>query len=262
MNTEIESGSIDLFWAKRLATYGHTGWADPVIYAFDQYERLSTIRRALECTSVVAGSAIDFGCGTGDFSRLLLSMGYSVLGYDPFVNPDIPSPAFRYAASFREFDIPLQSADVAIAITVLDHVLDEDSVLRDLEEIRRRLKDYGIFLMMEYALDSESEARKIRGNGYQSFRTVSTWRRLLENSSFMIEGISPVPHPIDSPSLGFLAYKQSLITRISNKAKSLGVPNGPISKLRNFNSKRFVRKFSTLAFIQASPLKLFRVKPI
>ncbi len=101
------------FWNERLVKFGHTGWADPVIYAYDQQERLALIGAAITKLSIKRGSALDFGCGAGDFSKLLLSNGFNVCDYDPYVHPIINSASFTYADSFQQIELTDQSKDLA-----------------------------------------------------------------------------------------------------------------------------------------------------
>jgi ribosomal protein L11 methylase PrmA len=77
------------FWQARHAKFGHTGWASRKIYAFDQFVRLSRFVDLLDENNIKPGVALDFGCGAGDFSRVLLDRGWSVVAYDPFVDPQI-----------------------------------------------------------------------------------------------------------------------------------------------------------------------------
>jgi hypothetical protein len=48
------------FWSERLRAHGHTGWADRVIYAGDQLERLERVRVVLLELSARGGKAPDF----------------------------------------------------------------------------------------------------------------------------------------------------------------------------------------------------------
>ena len=195
------------FWAKRFHMHGHTGWADPVIYAYDQQERLALIKAAIATLPIQGGNALDFGCGTGDFSKLLLSMGFDVCGFDPFANPHLQTGHFTFAKKLSEITLPDHSGNLAIAITVLDHILDEGELLAAMKNIQSHLKSGAPLLMLEYALDSATD-RQTYGlkNAYQSFRTLAEWKSLLERSSFQIEKITPMPHPVFCPSHGYRAY--------------------------------------------------------
>ena len=109
------SGPGGSFWTERLHARGHTGWADRFIYAYDQLERLGIVSLALarpEFRGV--RTAIDFGCGTGDFSRLLLSRGYRTCGVDPFVEPAIASPDFHHARDIADIGFEPGSVDLLL----------------------------------------------------------------------------------------------------------------------------------------------------
>src|ERR1700730_5608731 len=164
------------FWVQRLLNYGHTGWADPVIYTFDQRERLALIEAAINDSPIRRGVAIDFGCGTGDFSKLLLSMGFTVCGYDPYVRPHINSARFTYADSFQQIKLTSHSADFALSVTTLDHILDKQELSDVLSKLSSYLKPSASFYMLEYALDSAADRDKFgMKNNYQSFRLLSEW---------------------------------------------------------------------------------------
>ena len=60
------------FWNGRVKKYGHTGWADIFIYAYDQQARLRVIENILKQLEFNKSLAFDFGTGTGDFANLLL----------------------------------------------------------------------------------------------------------------------------------------------------------------------------------------------
>jgi 2-polyprenyl-3-methyl-5-hydroxy-6-metoxy-1,4-benzoquinol methylase len=71
------------FWQERFAAHGNTGKADTKIYAFDQECGLQWLREWLDKTQLPPGKALDFGCGSGDFSKLLVKLGWNVVAYEP-----------------------------------------------------------------------------------------------------------------------------------------------------------------------------------
>lgn len=148
------------FWKQRLIKHGHTGWADPAIYVYDQQERLALVEAVINKLSIQCGNALDFGCGTGDFTKLLLSKGFSVCGYDPYVRPAINSPRFSYTDSLQQIHLTECSKDLALSVTTLDHILDERELLDALSIIRACVKPDASFIMLEYALDSEADRKK------------------------------------------------------------------------------------------------------
>lgn len=56
------------FWTKRVVDFGHTGWADEAIYAFDQPIRIEIVDYLVKRFSK-GGVLLDFGCGNGEFSN-------------------------------------------------------------------------------------------------------------------------------------------------------------------------------------------------
>ncbi len=207
----------DGFWTERLRFHGHTGWSDPFIYAYDQLERLAIVASVLDelPRHGAPQRVIDFGCGTGDFSRLLLGRGYRVCGYDPFVDPRIDDPAFTYARRFDEISFEASSVDLVLSVTVLDHLIEDRDLHQALATIRDMLRPQGRLLLLEYGLDSESDrTMAMRENRYQAFRTSRRWRDVLAEHSLVSEGMWGVPHPVDSPSGGFHAFQRRFLVRV------------------------------------------------
>jgi SAM-dependent methyltransferase len=251
------------FWVQRLSNYGHTGWANPAIYTFDQQERLALIEAAINESPIQRGSAIDFGCGTGDFSQLLLSMGFNVCGYDPYVHPVISATRFAYADSFATIKLTSRSADFVLAVTTLDHILDEHELIDVLSKIRDYLKPAGWFYILDYALDSADDRKRFAlNNNYESFRLLSEWQHLLGKSSFRVEDVRPVPHPLISPSLGYISYSRSPIVRIRRRFPRVPLPRLWQDTIFKWHARRVMRRFvSAVGDHRGSPLKLIRLQP-
>lgn len=260
----MPSGALPLFWKNRLALHGHTGWADPVIYAYDQQERLALLETVISRLPIERGIALDFGCGTGDFSWMLLRMGFAVCGYDPFVKPNISSAVFSYASSYHDISCKKQAADLVLSITALDHILAESELCEALNIIRHCIKQNGSFLMLEYALDTKMDYEKIGlNNAYQAFRTLSEWTRLLNTHGFRLVETSSVPHPFFGPSKGYDAYNQTLVTRICRRSSNLLSMVKPWrDAILKRKAKKMIVKFPINSqVIMPTPLKLIRCTP-
>lgn len=219
MQSDLEDIALSIsarsMWDERLDRFGHTGWSDPVIYAYDQLERLSLIRRVISERAGIPGCALDFGCGTGDFCKLLLNLGYTVWGIDSHVKPDIASLRFRYGSNCDEIGSEIGMLDVILSVTVLDHILDDRQLAEVLERFRKLLKPDAALYLLEYALDSpEDRARLGLKNKYQAFRTCAEWSRILNRHSIQIMSVESVAHPVYSPSTGYRAYSISLPVRV------------------------------------------------
>jgi SAM-dependent methyltransferase len=244
------------WWRARLERFGHTGWKDPVVYAFDQLERLEIVRGAIPAAGGPQQSAIDFGCGTGDFSRLLLDLGYAVVGYDPFVEPTLDSPRFRYVADLERLREAGRGSSLALSVTALDHVLDPSEFLDALTCLRACLLGGGRLVALEYALDIATERRSGPGaQVYQAFRTVDEWRSALEATSFAVSEMRPVPHPGESPSPGYRAYRRHWSVRLWELLRRLRLP-ADARWLRRAASRAMAAHRASDPHQTASPLKL------
>jgi len=77
-----ETNEIKEFWNNRIRKYGHTGWADSLIYAYDQQARLIAIGEILNSLTCNKSVALDFGTGSGDFANLLSKQFDKVIAFD------------------------------------------------------------------------------------------------------------------------------------------------------------------------------------
>ena len=245
------------FWRSRYEKNGHTGWGSPVIYAYDQQERLALISDHLDSLFVDPPNVIDFGCGTGDFSRLMLEEGFRVYGYDPYVRPTITDPNFVYVTTLDDLRVS-RTAGLILSVTVLDHILNDKELLETLVCLNELVSDKGHFLLLEYALDGEFESP----NNYQAFRSLARWGNLLSSSGWEVSSIEPIPHPFSAPSLGFQRYRKAVAVRLLHKLISLQ-PNTqqPLRLLRRCAATAFDRYREEEAPIDNSPLKLMICSP-
>lgn len=246
------------YWIERYLAFGHTGWRDPIIYAYDQEERLALIRRVIPGGS--AGRiAFDFGCGTGDFSRLLLADGFIVHGMDPYVKPRIRSPSFFYASTIEEIKLSLSEVDFVLCVTTLDHILSLSDLGRVLRMIHMLLKKDGVMVMLEYALDSELHGLKcgLQTNEYQSFRTTSDYTDLLRTAGLTITSISNAPSPALNPSAGYSAYTRSRLVRAYRKLPRRLASRRCLHRILRWHAKSFVSPIPIQTEPEApSPMKL------
>ena len=70
------------FWNDRVKKYGHTGWADNFIYAYDQQARLLAVEKIVNSLTCEKTLALDFGTGSGDFANLLSKYFDKVIAFD------------------------------------------------------------------------------------------------------------------------------------------------------------------------------------
>jgi hypothetical protein len=242
------------FWVNRYSEIGHTGWKDPIIYAYDQIERLAIISDKIEGIDVWPTIAIDFGCGTGDFSRLMLEEGFKVWGYDPYVSPDVSHPRFAYVAELE--GIESDEVGLILSVTVLDHILHNDELEAELDHLRDKISEQGLLLMLEYALDKSVPT----SNKYQAFRTINEWRSHLEMTGWKVSSIEMVPHPKAAPSAGFTHYRRSMPMRLLRKLfKYYFLQSFFFEPLRMYAERVFDQH--GIGKVDKSPLKLITCRP-
>jgi SAM-dependent methyltransferase len=255
-----DPGAVDSFWRERIAAHGHTGWADPYVYAYDQLERLRVVAWALDEVAARGGRALDFGCGTGDFSRLLLGRDFEVCGYDPYLTPRLEHPRFVHAARREELPFAPCSVDLVLSVTVLDHLLEEPALRRAIDLLRDQLRAGGRLLLLEYALDSaDDRTPEMRGSSYQAFRTHAEWIDLMSRRGLAHEGSFAVPHPKSSPSQGYRIYRRRPLVRIVRRLDlPRRAPGLSLPLLRGAATSVLSRGFPALPHPAPSPLKLMR----
>ena len=151
------------FWNARFGKVGHTGELNPLLYAYDQPQRLRAIDQALSRTRVQINSntnVLDIGCGTGDVINLLMNYGEpGITGVD-ISDEAIAHARRRFAArkkvrlltaGIEEVNFPSSSFDLVIGINVLQHITDEQAFLGIVEAIVRISKGNGHILVMDFS---------------------------------------------------------------------------------------------------------------
>jgi hypothetical protein len=204
-----DSDPLAHFWTGRYATHGHTGWADGFIYQFDQECRLQVFTSWLRTDCPAPGVAIDFGCGSGEFSRLLCRRGWKVTGYDKYVRPRFTHPLFRFAHSLSTSTPTEGLCDLVISITVLDFIQDDETFLTALRDLCCLMRGSARFFFLEC-----SPALPRPRSAYQSFRTMEVWRDELQAAGLSLEAADPFFHPEEAPVRAWEAYKQHLLCRL------------------------------------------------
>jgi SAM-dependent methyltransferase len=242
------------FWRDRFATHGHTGWADQKIYQFDQPCRLERLAEYLDSAKLKPGKALDFGCGSGDFSRLLIRRGWTVVAYDRYVSARF---SHRRMISTNSLSKVAEEApyDLATSITVLDSIIDD-------AEFRDRLKDFatllgpdGRFFFLEYACD----ARKKRST-YQAFRQLSEWRTDLAEAGLDLSAVIPFFHPQEGTVPAWERYRRMFAVRALARLGRLGMPPATYAWILHILQKRC---FDAFPYVppSRSPLKIMAGRP-
>ena len=238
------------FWRARYQKFGHTGWKNTLIYAYDQQERLHTVSSVIDSLLIDPPAVLDFGCGTGDFSRLLLKKGFDVYGYDPYVRPAISDSNFVYAQTPADL-VDSGKVGLILSITVLDHILNDDELEHTFAFLNEVTAERSHLLLIEYATDEECKSPQ----PYQAYRSLTRWRHILKCSGWHIRSIKPFAHPINAPSPGFQLFLQSATVRVMKRLLTLRPRSAPLRSLLSRYASIVVKR-SDHGFVEGSPLKL------
>ncbi len=201
------------FWSERVRRYGHTGWADVATYGYDQRLRLKAVREVLfERPPPQPSSALDFGCGVGDFCSLLASYADAVMGYDVaadvIARAELCNPAPNVSYVSRTDAVWARRFDVILSITVLQHVVDDDEFQALLHRFAAALNPGGRIVVLETLADAAQDA------GYLKRRTLP---QLV--AAFAAAGLQPISqrgfyHPTECPTPAYRAYRQRWSVRV------------------------------------------------
>lgn len=207
--------NLEEFWNSRVNHYGHTGWSDYIIYAFDQPARLKTIYTLLEKYQLRGKSALDFGCGTGDFSALLSKFFDQVHSYDICKNAvGLAKKKNALNKNIQFFSGPqlevlppdADQFDLILCVTVLDHIKNDIRLNETLQFFHSRLSSEGTLLLLEYAPTTPFKEK----NYYQRFDLFNTWSKRLSDYGFSIYRDYGFYQPEHDPSKSYTKYRSDI----------------------------------------------------
>lgn len=208
------------YWNKRLRKYGHTGWANATLYAYDQEARKSAVNQVIGKELGVNDLALDFGAGVGDFSVLLSDVFKKVIAFDisdqaikiAKANHSNKNIEFVTGNSILEVPLPDNSLDMILSVTVLGHIMDNIMMKKHLDFFIKKMKVNGKLIAVEYAPNQMNYQDTL----YQKFRNFMDWEKLFSDNGFFMSKIYACYLPTSQPSLGYLKYKKKMRIKIAN----------------------------------------------
>jgi len=207
------------YWDERVERYGHTGWANGTIYAFDQAARLKAIRAIIDSIQAKKDVALDFGTGLGDFANLLGEQFRSVLAFDISKRvisvaqkryPSLKNVQFIHGTSIRDVGITDASVQLVLSVTVLGHIVDDLDLVDTLNYLHRILTEDGYLIALEYAPLNPSSISK----SYQRSTSFQEWIDFFNKCGFQLEYYYGFYHPIECPCHSYGTYRRNLGVRI------------------------------------------------
>ena len=214
--------SID-YWLKRLTKYGHTGWANKAIYYYDQTVRLKLVDKVLDSLGLDERSVcLDYGCGVGDFSRLLAERGFDVIGYD--ISQGIVEEAARRSVNrhllFTSDPSVVENKscyDLVVSVTVLQHIVSEHALVDVVGRLVASLKSKGYLVMLE-----SMSAYGVNA-GHLKIRSEAFWVDLLAREDMELCTRQYVFHPIYNPTNSFKNYYSRWIVKFFRISSHFGI---------------------------------------
>ena len=268
---ELKDKQETALWDIRAQRYGHTGWADQVIYAYDQQARLSAIKKVIDDLDCGRSLALDFGTCSGDFANLL-SQGFErVIAFD--ISESVIKVArnryhkgenieFVSGEDIKQLAIGDNTLDIILSVTVLDHILDNVKFGQILSRFHALLKNKGFVVALEYALGFEKPS-----NSYQRFMQLKEWTSVFNSMGFYLHKCYGFYHPVEVPSGSYLEYVKSLgivrakIFRLLTRNRAIHLVGKHLSELAS-KSLQGKQDFFWEVTARQSPLKIMIFKKI
>jgi ubiquinone/menaquinone biosynthesis C-methylase UbiE len=160
--------------------------------SYEHMVRWAAFRRL--CTVSGGLSVLDAGCGTGRWATALAKLGCEVEAADiseTMIQMAEPHPGVRYrVGAVEDLDYPDTRFDLALSITVLQHITDPIRLERAMTNLHRMLKSSGTLFVIEFSpLRLRPTAPQVT---YMEYRTHRRWIELLESAQFQLKASSGI----------------------------------------------------------------------
>ena len=200
------------YWNERAEKYGHTGHGEPFYYCFDQQARLYAIEGLIRQLSISKEMALDFGCGSGDFTALLTRHFNTVYAYDISemmirkVRTRFPQASVMVSDKLEEV-MADRRFDLLLSVTVLQtfNVYELDQAL---SVLAAHLSEKGVFVAMEFFTSQEFN-RQLN----ETKATDEEWRKLLTKYGLKITSVRGFINPHLAPSKSWDSYNNNLFLK-------------------------------------------------
>ena len=210
------------YWNDRVNKFGHTGWSDFATYYYDQNLRLNAVRKIIANSVLRNMIALDYGCGTGDFSKILSKYCDKVIATDisDKVIDKAKSENTNSNIEYHELgnNIFEYKYDLILSVTVLQHILDNDKLSELIGKFESSLSKHGIIIVFE------SFSENGTNSDYQKLRNVEDFVRTFQDAGLTLQSFFDFYHPSYMPTELFNKYRRNVIIKILNRLCSLRVP--------------------------------------
>lgn len=209
------------YWNERAEKFGHTGHSEPFYYCFDQQARLHAINKLVSAFAKKNGTALDFGCGSGDFIPVLQNYFDTVYGFDisdtvlkhtrKKFNPD------KVVLSDKREDIFASSKfDLILSVTVLQ-TFNKNALEETLSVLSDSLAERGVIIAMEFFTHTELNLKLNEDKA-----TANQWLALLHKYHLNIVARPGFINPHIAPSKSWISYNNNLFLKALKLIKHTG----------------------------------------
>ncbi len=194
--------------------HGTTGYSDRWVYAFDQLMRIRCIERVLgEIVDVRLWpdlTLLDFGCGRGDFIEHFGRFFKQSVGYD-WSDRVIRLAANRLTGRSNvtlldTLDRLQGPFDVVLAVTVLQHMLSDEELLRTLRTVSSVCAPKAVLIALE---SREGSGQSVDFPPHVRARTIDEWKRLLDEAGWIFCKDYSFYNPYLIPTRSFEEYRRT-----------------------------------------------------
>jgi cyclopropane fatty-acyl-phospholipid synthase-like methyltransferase len=242
------------FWNERAQKYGHTGYADAYYYCFDQQARLYAIKQ-LVARCKQKKRALDFGCGSGDFVKLLSSCFNQTYGYD------ISEVVINKAnGRFKNSNIvlwsdttqlePIPTYDLILTVTVLQS-LNKNELAETLALFSKLLNSEAQIISMEFF---STEEHNLKTN--ENRITERDWLLALSQNQLKVVSATNFYSPVEYPSASWLQYKDSLFLKFVRLFKHYSWAEYYLSRI----SKKLIARYDDVTNVKNSRYKIYVIE--
>lgn len=166
---------------------------------------------------------IDFGAGNGDFTRMFARQFKKVYCYDiskiviEIAKKNIKDQNVFYYSDLKMLRSDVDGADCVLMITVLQHIKDDEELVKTLKSIRNCMKKSGKLVLLEDTFTHSTYETE-----YIKFREIDDFEAIVNNAGFSVENKYGFYHPVSKPTQDYQTYYKKIINRVMLKIWRLG----------------------------------------